>query len=146
MPAGTSTAQTANIIEPPTSTPQTPAPGAATQQPAPEPAVSVPVGPPVAAPRTNNAVRQQQPAGGTGEVTESYVTFGNLRAQGLLDVPDLHLDIHVYSLLSPDRFVFVNMRKYKEKETLEEGPVVSQITPDGVILTHRGLTFLLPRE
>jgi general secretion pathway protein B len=79
-------------------------------------------------------------------VTESYATFNDLRAQGLLSLPDMHLDIHVYSSNPADRFVFVNMSKYKEHATLDEGPVVKEITPDGVILDFRGTAFLLPRE
>ena len=66
--------------------------------------------------------------------------------QGLLQLPDLHLDIHVYSNIPEDRFVFVNMSKYKERGTLDEGPVVREITPDGVILEYLGTGFLLPRE
>ena len=79
-------------------------------------------------------------------VTESLATFNDLRAQGVLRLPDMHLDIHVYSSEPEDRFVFVNMRKYKERATLDEGPVVREITPDGVILEYLGKGFLLPRE
>jgi general secretion pathway protein B len=80
------------------------------------------------------------------QITESYATFNDLRAQGLLQLADLHLDIHVYSSEPADRFVFVNMTKYKERATLDEGPEVIEITPDGVILEYRGTGFLLPRE
>jgi hypothetical protein len=38
------------------------------------------------------------------------------------------------------------MSKYKEGGTLDEGPVVREITPDGVILEYLGTGFLLPRE
>jgi len=79
-------------------------------------------------------------------ITESYATFNDLRARGLLQLPDMHLDIHVYSSEPKDRFVFINMSKYKERATLDEGPVVMEITPDGVILEFRGTGFLLPRE
>ena len=80
------------------------------------------------------------------QVSESHATFNDLRAQGVLQIPDLHLDIHVYSIDPEDRFVFVNMSKYKERATLDEGPLVREITPDGVILEYRGTPFLLPRE
>ena len=83
---------------------------------------------------------------GSSVVTESYATFNDLRAQGVLNLPDMHLDIHVYSAEPEDRFVFVNMSKYKENATLDEGPVVREITPDGVVLEHFGTSFLLPRE
>jgi len=77
---------------------------------------------------------------------EALSTFDQLRAEGLLQLPDLHLDIHVYSTTPADRFVFVNMSKYKEGGTLAEGPTVREIAPDGVILEYRGRRFLLPRE
>ena len=60
--------------------------------------------------------------------------------------PELHLDIHVHSAKSAERFVFVNMRKYVEGQSLNEGPTVERITADGVVLNHHGLRFLLPRQ
>jgi general secretion pathway protein B len=73
-------------------------------------------------------------------------SFNDLRAKGQLTLPDLHLDIHVYSAQAADRFVFINTSKYKENAALAEGPVVREITPDGVILDYQGTVFLLPRE
>ncbi len=79
-------------------------------------------------------------------ITHSYATFTELRANGTLVLPDLHLDIHVYSDQPAERFVFVNMSKYREQARLAEGPLVKEITRDGVILEHLGNGFLLPRE
>jgi general secretion pathway protein B len=73
-------------------------------------------------------------------------TFQELRAQGQLSLPDMHIDIHVYSGRPVDRFVFVNMSKYRENATLTEGPTVHEITPEGVVLEYFGTRFLLPRE
>jgi hypothetical protein len=102
-------------------------------------------------PAVISAGRRSEPVPGVASVqvpriTESYATFNDLRAQGLLLLPDMHLDIHVYSSDPEDRFVFVNMSKYKENATLDEGPVVKAITPEGVILEYLGKGFLLPRE
>lgn len=69
-----------------------------------------------------------------------------LRAGGELQLPELHLDIHVYSDRPADRFVFVNMSKYRERDRLEEGPLVREIRADGVLLEHNGTTFLLRSE
>ena len=77
---------------------------------------------------------------------KTFATFNNLRAQGVLDLPDMHIDIHVYAGQPADRFVFINMSKYKERATLTEGPTVKEITPEGVILEYGGTDFLLPRE
>jgi general secretion pathway protein B len=75
-----------------------------------------------------------------------YPTMQEVRVRGTINLPDLHLDIHVFSLKPDDRFVFINMSKLREGSTLTEGPVVKEITPDGVVLRHEGQTFLLPRE
>ena len=77
---------------------------------------------------------------------ELYPTLLELRASGAANIPDLHLDIHVYNAAPEDRFVFINMSKYREGEQLPEGPVVASIAPDGVVLGHQGQFFLLPRE
>jgi len=82
----------------------------------------------------------------TGSVDEGLQSFNELRARGILQLPDMHLDIHVYSSEPEDRFVFVNMSKYKENATLDEGPLVREITQDGVVLQYQGTAFLLPRE
>jgi general secretion pathway protein B len=95
------------------------------------------------------ATTSEQPMAETpaaSSVSESYSTFNELRAGGAFSLPDLHLDIHVYSGQPTERFVFINMTKYKESATLKEGPVVKQITSDGVVLGYQGTDFLLPRE
>ena len=74
------------------------------------------------------------------------LTIDEVRVNGTLQMEDLHLDIHVYSDDPAERFVFINMAKHREQSQLEEGPVVVEIRPDGVVLEHQGITFLLPRE
>jgi general secretion pathway protein B len=61
-------------------------------------------------------------------------------------VPALNLDLHVYSTKPAERMVFVNSHKYREGDTLQEGPVVQQITPDGAVLEFRGSRFLLSKD
>jgi general secretion pathway protein B len=73
-------------------------------------------------------------------------TVDELRANGTITIPELHLDIHVFSEAPADRFVFINMTRHRENSQLAEGPIVSEITPEGVILDYRGTVFLLPRE
>jgi general secretion pathway protein B len=75
-----------------------------------------------------------------------YPTFQEVRASGSSNLPELHLDIHVYSSEPEDRFVFINMVKLREGSELTEGPQVSKITPEGVLLEHQGQLFLLPRD
>ena len=76
-----------------------------------------------------------------------YPSIQEVRANGrLAGVPELHLDIHVYNSDPDDRFVFINMSKLREGSHLSEGPVVVKITPAGVVLSHQGQSFLLPRD
>jgi general secretion pathway protein B len=79
-------------------------------------------------------------------MSEDLRTIGELRADGSLQLPELHLDIHVYSEKPAERFVFINMGKYKEGDTLSEGPAVREIRPDGVVLDQGGTRFLMPRQ
>ena len=68
-------------------------------------------------------------------------------ASGILAaLPPLHMDIHVYSDTPADRFVFINLRKYREGDEMDEGPYVERITPRGAVLNHRRVRFLLPRD
>jgi general secretion pathway protein B len=96
-----------------------------------------------AAPANSTATfgaRTQEPP----QPQEVLPTASELVANGT-QLPELHLDIHVYSANPAERFVFVNMHKYVEGQSLSEGPTVERITPEGVILNHQGLRFLLPR-
>jgi general secretion pathway protein B len=78
--------------------------------------------------------------------TETLLTFNDVRASGNVGLADMHIDIHVYSEKPSDRFVFINMNQYRENATLAEGPLLREITAEGVILEYAGTTFLLPRE
>lgn len=60
-------------------------------------------------------------------------------------LPALHLDVHSYSQNPAERFVVINMQRYHKGDTLKEGPKVTAIVPDGVILEYQGQQFLLPR-
>lgn len=112
-------------------------------------AAVVPDGPPIVQPIEGPNVApavirpgvRQQPT----EPTEVLPTVRDLAAGGT-QLPELHLDIHVHSPAPAERFVFVNMRKYIEGQTLSEGPTIERITADGVVLNHQGLRFLLPRQ
>jgi general secretion pathway protein B len=53
----------------------------------------------------------------------------------------LRVDVHVYSEHPQERFILINMQKYNEGEKLQEGPVVDEITQEGVILSFQGQRF-----
>ncbi len=109
---------------------------------------NVPEGPPLVRPIEAPAVAPAAVPAATGsraEQEEMLPTPISLAAGGTA-LPEMHLDIHVYSAKPAERFVFVNMQKYTEGQALKEGPRLERITPDGAVLNHRGLRFLLPRQ
>ncbi|HEX3912041.1 MAG TPA: general secretion pathway protein GspB [Steroidobacteraceae bacterium] len=77
---------------------------------------------------------------------ELLPTINELNLTGAQALPELHLDVHVFATNPADRFVYINMRKYREGNTLQEGPVLEKIRRDGVVLKFQGLRFLLPRQ
>jgi general secretion pathway protein B len=107
--------------------------------------------------RTSNAAstesREREAGPGTGPQApvsatsaQALPTLNEIRLNDGVDLPDLHIDIHVYSQRPADRFVFINMQKHREGTVLASGPRVDEITPDGVVLDYQGTRFVLPRE
>ena len=78
--------------------------------------------------------------------TASLPTIHEVLADGRVTLPALHVDIHVFAEAPEDRFVFINMNKQVEGSRLAEGPVVEEITTDGVVLNYNGTSFVLPRD
>jgi general secretion pathway protein B len=77
---------------------------------------------------------------------EVLPSVSEINLSGQQALPDLHLDVHVFATKPSERFVYINMRKYHEGATLEEGPLLERIRRDGVVLSLNGLRFLLPRR
>jgi general secretion pathway protein B len=77
---------------------------------------------------------------------ELLPSISEMNLTGAQALPELHLDVHVYATKAAERFVYINMRKYHEGATLQEGPTVERIRRDGVVLRYRGLRFILPRQ
>ncbi|HRC71877.1 MAG TPA: general secretion pathway protein GspB [Candidatus Competibacter sp.] len=66
-----------------------------------------------------------------------------LPAEGRRGLPDLNLDIHVYSPDRDKRFVVVNGRRYREGDPIEKGAVLESVTPNGAVLRQGGQRFRL---
>jgi hypothetical protein len=79
--------------------------------------------------------------------TESgLVLYQDLAATSGSDLPQLRLDLHVYAVKPQDRFALINMHKVHEGDTVQNGVRVENITPEGVVMSHNGSKFLLPRD
>lgn len=68
----------------------------------------------------------------------------DMAARGAL--PELRLELHVWSTKPQERFVFVNGRRYREGDATAEGATVEEITREGVIMNSGGNRFLLSRD
>jgi len=60
-----------------------------------------------------------------------------------LDLP--RLDVHVYSEAPVGRFIMVNLKKYREGDTLPNGMVLEEVLPDGMIMSYQGESFLVKK-
>lgn len=101
--------------------------------------------------RTRHATRHQDPVLTQQQdyrpVDEEVLpTINEVSLTGAQALPELHLDVHVFATRPSERFVYINMRKYHEGATLQEGPVIERIRRDGVVLRWQDLRFLLPRR
>ncbi|MDJ0748762.1 MAG: general secretion pathway protein GspB [Woeseiaceae bacterium] len=105
-----------------------------------------PVAPDASAPAPAEATAASVPATSEPANPLALPTAQEVVANGMLTLPTLHVDVHVYSESPADRFIFINMTKHKEGSVLSEGPRVQSITPEGVVLSQNGITFLLPRD
>lgn len=86
---------------------------------------------------------QAAPASAPGNGAEQ--SYRNVRLSGS-GLPDLHMDIHVYSQVVGNRFVFVNSRKYRQGQTTREGVLIEAITPTGATMSYRGERFEMARN
>ena len=77
---------------------------------------------------------------------EALPTIGQIDLSGQPALPELHLDVHVFATKPADRFVYIDMRKYREGAALADGLTLERIRRDGVVLNYHGLRFVLPRQ
>lgn len=100
---------------------------------------------PVAASRPAAASPVTRPATATPTMIFGPPTMMELIVAGTI-LPELALELHVYSSIASERFVRINSASYREGEALAEGPRVLSITADGVILDYRDQSFLLSAD
>jgi general secretion pathway protein B len=116
-------------------------------------AAALPPGPSAVTPsRRGSVVYQSLPEAGLAPAGEpapaaaasNLPRADDMAARGAL--PELRLELHVWSTKPQERFVFVNGRRYREGDTTADGATVEEITREGVIMNSGGNRFLLSRE
>ena len=60
-------------------------------------------------------------------------------------LPDMKANVYAYSADPVERFVIVNMDKYRAGQRIADGPVLQEITADSMILKFSGRRFRLER-
>lgn len=86
---------------------------------------------------------ESNPATGPAGGVATLPSLEELQLKGAIELPPLHIDLHVYNDSPERRFVSINMLKYRENERLREGPLVRRITREGVVLEYQGKSFAL---
>ena len=82
----------------------------------------------------------------TAPPSGSPPSINELPAQATAGLPELSVDLHIYTDDPAKRAVFINGRRYQRGAVLAEGPTVEEITRDGVVLSYHGQRFQLPRQ
>lgn len=113
-----------------------PAAAAVAPPPAPDPTLV-----PVAAPPA-----PRSPVSAATTADDPPPAIGELPAEATAGLPQLTIDLHIYTDDPARRAIFVGGRRYQQGGTLAEGPTVREITRDGAILDWQGRRFLLPRQ
>ncbi len=106
--------------------------------------------PPAAEPATVPAAAEPAPAtapaAAVATAAPDLPLYSELRSSGRLNLPELHVDLHVYHADPARRLAYINGAKLNEGETASEGFRVVAIRADGVVLNQGGTEFLLPRD
>jgi general secretion pathway protein B len=134
-----------NTDSPPTYAPEIPLPAGESTVQSPKPADTAHASR-RADPLLTDATTKREHDEAKPENEEVLPSLSELNLTGTQELAELHLDVHVYATNPQDRFVYINMRKYREGNRLQEGPTVERIRRDGVVLDYQGLRFLLPRQ
>ena len=71
-------------------------------------------------------------------------SFREMPPEYRADFPQITIQVHVFEQIPAQRFVIVNGRRYREGETLAEGPALVEIVREGLVLDYRGERLLYP--
>jgi len=122
-------------------------PSSAVPAPAGSPSSSAPTRPPeTTAPAYTTPAPTAINSSNAPSQSSSIPSLETLQLQGIITLPPQRVDLHVYSDIPADRLVFINMKKLREGDQLTDGPVIQEITPDGIIMTHNGSRFFMSRD
>lgn len=119
---------------------------AAAVQPAPQPQ-SPPQPDPASPPQPARGSVQwmSQPETGADPAAADVPHWEELSAAERSGLARPRLDVHVYAEAPAQRFVLIDLRRYREGEQLAGGERLEAITPEGVIIEARGIRYRIGR-
>jgi general secretion pathway protein B len=82
----------------------------------------------------------------TRGMERGLMLYQDLAVTNGANLPELRLDMHVYDPKPQARFALINMQKVTEGQVMKGEVKVEAITPEGVVMSHNGTKFLLPRD
>ncbi|HSW12637.1 MAG TPA: general secretion pathway protein GspB [Solimonas sp.] len=85
---------------------------------------------------------QHQPE--TSTASDAVPMLRDLPPEVRANFPQLSVEVHVYDHDPAKRWIMVGGRRYREGEALSEGPQISEITAEGIVLDSRGQRALVP--
>lgn len=100
-------------------------------------------GPGSAAARSSAGTRPQ--AGRSRATTSRVPNWDELSLEFRSTYTPPHLDVHVYDDDPARRFILVDLKKYREGDTLQSGAVLEKILPDSIQLNYQGTRFILDK-
>lgn len=85
------------------------------------------------------------PAPESADVTAGVPRWEDLPSAERSQFPVPRIDVHVFAQEPERRFVLINLRKYQQGDTLEDGAVIEAILADGIVLSYQGQQYRVDR-
>lgn len=79
--------------------------------------------------------------------TAQYLSINELSSSDKSKLKSYEINVHVYDNNIEERFVLVNMKKYKQGDRLPGGgPIIDEITPEGLVMEYAQGKVILERN
>ncbi len=98
-----------------------------------------------AQPQTAPVVTASAPVAQAVTPASSLPEWAELSLEFRSRFPLPHIDVHVHDEDPKRRFIMVNLKKYREGQTLESGAQLDRINPDSIELNFDGTRFRVDR-
>lgn len=96
-----------------------------------------------AAPNTTGIASTPEPP--VKPAVRQYLQFKELPFEFRREVPNLNINVYVYAEEPAERFVLINMVKYKAGQKITPGMKLVEIQPESLLVKFKNKTFRIPR-